>query len=605
MQAVREIQSGMAPWEYPGNNRRGRGSIRIAFWAFAILAGALQGWVLRHTIQTDGISYLDISDAVMRGDWSGAVNGYWSPLYPLLLAVGRSIITPAPQSEFAVLHLVNFAIYLFALTAFEFLLRSILACRGRFRKLPDWLLLIAGYCLFCWTSLDLITVGVSSPDMAVAAFVFLAAACLVRIAAGSARWTTFFGLGLALGLGYLSKAVVFPIAFLFLAVAAIAVWRLRERMTGLAVAAAAFVVVCSAFVIPLSLQKGRFTFGDTGKLNYCWYVDGAAYRHWQGQPLGPELGPAPKWTAGPVSSGVPAHPTRMTLEAPPVYEFNGPVGGTYPVWFDPSYWNEGIRPRFDLRQQLRKIVINGKFLYSVLANPHLIQLYQEKRLSRFFSPLFLGILAFLSYWSIRAGAGWGGGVNSWILMAPSAAAIAIYALVYAEPRHLAPFVLLLYLGGVLALQIPDSAASRRVAGRAAAVMIAVFVLTVVVSIGRIAADGSPQVGDWQVVEGLRQAGIAPGIKVATLEYANHANVKWMRLARAKAVAEIYTTTFDPSEREFWSADEVTRARVLETFLRAGAEIVVSTGVPPDQPIPPGWHRIGKTGYFMLRLTRTP
>src|SRR5205085_1474465 len=115
--------------------------------------------------------------------------------------------------------------------------------------------------------LDLITLGVSSPDMAVAAFIFLSSGLLVRIASGSCGWFGFAGLGLALGLGYLAKAVVFPIAFVFLAVAFVICRIEQERLPKFMVAVAAYLLVAGAFAIPLSLQKHRLTFGDTGKLN--------------------------------------------------------------------------------------------------------------------------------------------------------------------------------------------------------------------------------------------------------------------------------------------------------------------------------------------------
>jgi len=55
-----------------------------------LLAGALlQAWSDRHGITPDGVSYLDLSDAVVDGSWRGLVNAYWSPLYPLLLGLAR------------------------------------------------------------------------------------------------------------------------------------------------------------------------------------------------------------------------------------------------------------------------------------------------------------------------------------------------------------------------------------------------------------------------------------------------------------------------------------------------------------------------------------
>ena len=53
-----------------------------------------------------------IWERLAHGQWHGAVNGYWSPLYPLLAGAATRIFHPSPPYEAAVLHLVNFGIYL-------------------------------------------------------------------------------------------------------------------------------------------------------------------------------------------------------------------------------------------------------------------------------------------------------------------------------------------------------------------------------------------------------------------------------------------------------------------------------------------------------------
>src|SRR5438270_4492 len=71
-------------------------------------------------------------------------------------------------------------------------------------------------------SLPLISVSFVSGDMAVAAIVYLACALLLRIRNGTAVWKTFACLGLVLGLGYLTKAVMFLMSIPFFVVAAAA-----------------------------------------------------------------------------------------------------------------------------------------------------------------------------------------------------------------------------------------------------------------------------------------------------------------------------------------------------------------------------------------------
>jgi len=39
------------------------------FSALTLVLGAFQAWVGRHAMTADGISYQDMADAVLRGDW--------------------------------------------------------------------------------------------------------------------------------------------------------------------------------------------------------------------------------------------------------------------------------------------------------------------------------------------------------------------------------------------------------------------------------------------------------------------------------------------------------------------------------------------------------
>src|SRR5947208_12075235 len=92
-------------------------SIRISFWLVGTALAILQVWTYRYWVSADGISYLDLSDAVVGLGWHRLINGTWSPLYPVLLGVGR-ILRPDRYSEVVTGHLVNFIIFLGAFSAF-------------------------------------------------------------------------------------------------------------------------------------------------------------------------------------------------------------------------------------------------------------------------------------------------------------------------------------------------------------------------------------------------------------------------------------------------------------------------------------------------------
>ncbi|MBA3442985.1 MAG: hypothetical protein H0T92_24330, partial [Pyrinomonadaceae bacterium] len=200
--------------------------LEVVCWVIALMLGLLHAWASRHNMDGDGISYLDMGEAYWRGDWRMAVNGYWSPLYSWLLGAALFFLRPSSYWEFAAAHLVNLLVYVAALGSFAFFLREMIryqqsrAAGGGWTGLPGWAWVVVGYALFVWSSLELITLRYVTPDMCVAACVYLAAGLVVRIRrerelAGS---RTFALLGLVLGLGYLAKAAMFPLSFVFLGV---------------------------------------------------------------------------------------------------------------------------------------------------------------------------------------------------------------------------------------------------------------------------------------------------------------------------------------------------------------------------------------------------
>ena len=50
-----------------------------------------------------------------------------------------------------------------------------------------------------------------------------------------------------------------------------------------------------------------------------------------------------------------------------MYEFGTPIAGTYPVWYDPSYWYEGLTPHFDLTAQMSTVYKNIKAYWDIFS----------------------------------------------------------------------------------------------------------------------------------------------------------------------------------------------------------------------------------------------
>jgi 4-amino-4-deoxy-L-arabinose transferase-like glycosyltransferase len=190
--------------------------VRIVFLCVAVVFGFIQAWDSRNVMNTDGIAYLDMADAYLQSGWIGLVNPHWSPFYPWILSLALHLVKPSAYWEFAIVHLVNVLIYLFALLAFDYLLRELIANQKKDDEsnaravFPAWALIAVAYLVFLWSSLSLITLWKKSPDMLMASFVYLATAIVLRIRRGNAPWHMFLCLGAVLGLGYLAKAPMFP-----------------------------------------------------------------------------------------------------------------------------------------------------------------------------------------------------------------------------------------------------------------------------------------------------------------------------------------------------------------------------------------------------------
>jgi hypothetical protein len=543
---------------------------------FASLAlGLLHAWVGRYSMNPDGMSYLDVGDSFFRRDWANAVNAWWSPLYPWIIGLVLGLTKPSLRWEFPLVHLVNFGVFVVTLFAFRFLLHALVAFDSETNSnaepsggedLRAWMLIILAYPIFLWIALEVETPFAVSPDLVVMACVCLTAGMLLRLRHGNALWK--FGLfGLILGIGYWTKTILLPLGFLTLAASSL--WKRSNRGwgRGMAVACLAFLCTSAPLIFLLSHQKGRFTFGDSGKMNYGWYVSPRTFwRNWQGEVPG---------------SGIPAHPTRQLLRHPPLFEFNGPVVGTYPPWTDPSYWNEGLQWHFKLKPQIE--VLAGTV-------PSEVRLLFRAR-----PELVAGVIAL----ALLAGQLWLLGLRElWPVLAMSMVGMGIYLPLVENDRYLGGFALVLFLTLIAAVRLrPDVQKSGAYVSLAVclAMVLGTVDYTVRVVTNHLAIPGNGPNSTWQDVlaaEQLRRMGAQPGDKVAVI--ADGTGAYWARLGKLRIVAEIMDANH--GSREFWHAPEEVQQQVYDLFARAGAKLVV-TSCPPCPPrTPTGWEQIVGTPY---------
>jgi 4-amino-4-deoxy-L-arabinose transferase-like glycosyltransferase len=540
----------------------------------ALLLGLAQAWASRRVVHADGISYLDMAGAISRGHWGEAVNGLWSPLYPVLLGLSLRIFRPSNAWEIPFAHLLNVVIYAGALGCFHFFLRGLLTTHrdAELRAstddpglLPPWALISLGFAWFTWTSLQLIHLVGLLTDLCVAAFVYLGAGLLLRIRRRPAEWRIYVILGISLGLGYWAKAPMFPMAFVFMFAAVLAARNLRIALPRVGASLLAFLIVATPLILAQSRAHGHLTYGESGRLNYAVYLDGIDFLDWEGQPPG---------------TGTPKHPPRKILDEPPVYSFTAHLKGTYPRWYDPVYWLDGVKARFTLGGQAR-------------ATGQVISQYYELFVLR--QGLILGAIATL----LILGGTWhrvGRGLAEYaFLLVVPLGGMCMYAPVHVEPRMVAAYVVLLWLGLLSAAPAPYSPESAR---RVRGVVIFMLVALGAQIAGRVLTDIKNQLNDprvdWIVAEKLKRLGLAPGDTVAVAGDA--VNPSWPHIAQLSIVAEIGhgSTGF------WWAADPPAKSRVFQALAGTGAKALVADRMPaPDWS--GDWQQIGNTTYFVHLL----
>jgi len=546
----------------------------IVFWAVAALVGLLQSLAERFYIEPDGINYLDVAYAYLRHDFSNAFNAYWSPLYSWLIALLFAVTHSPAQWESTALHALNFLIYLLSLCCFTFFFRELTLLIGEERATsgkkpfprPAWSLF--GYMLFAYAALELIGVGTNTPDMLVASVYFLATGLLVRMGRGDIGWRVYLTLGAVLALGYLAKAAMFPLSFVFLFSSGFAARNWKKTVPRAASALAFFLLIASPWLLTLSETKGRFTFGEAGRLSYAYYVNGlASVSHWHGEIPG---------------TGTPLHGTRRLSERPPVEEFATPIAGTYPPWYDSSYWDEGVRPHFEWDGQLRMLSANLGQYFRLLS--------AQKGMA-----VGLLVLVLLCGWEAYGRAF----ISLWPFWVPAVATLGLYALVLVETRYVGGAIVVLWCTLFAATRLARSKPPLRVWTFC---LVAVGVALGVTMAAQAARDlmaivkGQTNV-QWQVAQELGRHNMHKGDLVTVLGH-SHEGDYWAHLAQVRIVAEVPTEGVP----DYWDANAETRLRINKLLSQSGARFLVSRIAPPPSQAA-DWEALGPTGYYVLMLAK--
>jgi 4-amino-4-deoxy-L-arabinose transferase-like glycosyltransferase len=466
--------------------------------------------------------------------------------------------------------IVNFVSFAMAVFAFDYLLRCALEWRERIvltadvAMLPQTGVIVAAYAAFMVIVAYVLNVRTMTPDMIVAAVVFVSSGLLLTAQRTGWRPRDAVAFGVTLAVGYFAKTVMFPVGLIYL-IAAVALepraWR------GPALAAAAFAVVAMPWLVALSLWKGKPTYGETGPLMYASWVNGWAGRfHWTGEPPG---------------SGTPRHPVQQITARPDAFAFDWPARVTYPLFYDPTYWTDGIRATVSVPNQLRALRRTLGELAGILWAA-----------STMIAALAVFVVA-ASDWR-----GWRYRLRQYrMIWVPAIGAIALYLAVHIEGRLIAGQLQVLIVT-LLATLAYDRARVDAIGQTGAAACLAAAIVTE----GPVAAgalrntvndlaygESREHLADWTAAQGFGAHGLGPGDRIAVI--GNVIDVSWAQLGQLSIVAELSADQLPA----YLAADDAGRSRVIEAFERRGVRAVVARSADRSFDTEP-WLRIGGTEF---------
>jgi len=530
----------------------------------------------------DGVSFLDIADAIRRHDWQQVYNGYWNPAYSFAIALGSMIAKPSRWHALQIDYYVNWFIFATALAAVAYLVYALLRLRSEIA--PDTAYALPGQAilLFAWSIAfyswqnELSLAKVRSDGLLFVFFVLAAALFLHSFTTARLRYAGL--LGLALAGAYLTKSVGFVASCALLALALLCLFFYRghalqkRRLTGVLLAGFVFLLAAAPYIAGISRQRDRLTFGDSSRVLYAEFIDGMDSAHeWYTHHMGDATEKL-------------KHHERLLQENPAVFSYDQHMWGSFPFWFDPAYWHDTTFPRFDLRPQLDVLARNLE-LDVVFVENHsepllcLLLLFalgcRLPRRSYPWAPAFVVIL-------------WGFSI------------FALYSLLILQPRYLSAPWLFLLVPLATSLQLKDL--SLRTATTALVVLLAGICLGhAVQDIGarrrlmpidaEYGRTGAYNPAIYSAAKALHDLGIEPGDRIAcvTLRPCGF-DPYWLWLSQVQMVADIApgpaSETVSPAE-----------AAALQSI---GAKAIIRD-VPIGADPLPGWHRLGTSnfGYYLI------
>ncbi len=585
---------------------------RKLLWAYALLLLLAAVGYARYDLYMmdgDGTAFMDIAEYLNTHRAGLAINGYWNPGYPTVLALAERALHPTLWRELALVRYTNVAIFGLAMLACVFFTSGLTQARALWRggddaALPDGAVHLLGLALLTLSLGRELPVAAPRSDTLLFALLMFAGGLLLRHLCAPRALVIYAGLGVTLGLAYLTKSFAFLpslalIAALLLSSLAHTGAARRSALLGSVLFAALFALIAGPYILAISRQLGHFTTGESARLNYAFFIDMTPRWH--------------EWYHGDLghAGGTFLHPEAALADAPPTFSYLAHPNGTFPLWFDPAWWTLGIKPHVWPKGHLLRLARNlVVFVRYALGRPEIFVLFGVLLASGASLPRLRG-----------AGTREGWAARTWYLapMAWGLLMFAIYLPIDLQDRYLTAPLFLVTLPLFAILQIGKRTADGRQpdtlrGGYAPVISSALVLLFAGIALSQAAtylADRrrhtpvpeqshpgfDPQI--FTAAAALDKLGLQPGDKVACMgDLACYTDFYWARLAGAQILGEVETPG-EANPVDVWTGIPNKEA-VTGPLAKMGLRYIVSL-FPNNAQKPGGWVQLGHSNFFAFPL----
>ena len=409
--------------------------IRNFFFLFSFLL--IVSTSNKEYIFNDTVSYLEISNLILKGQFYDSFNSYWSPLYPIVVSF-FSLLLFQIEDPYLIIQTASIFIYLIQTYCFYFFLKTFLKYNIIDEKnyLDKNTILIFGLLLYLICCHFFIPSSFKTPDTLVGCFLFLSFAKIISLTKEENNNIPYILLGLFLGLGYLSKTYFFVVSIFIIILMFSYDFIYKRSFSKTFLTTIIFLLISLPFVLIISIKNNGLTIGNAGKYNLYENIN------YNTEPF-PFSNQWEKHSSISSKSKI-----QLINKKPNIYKINydTKTNPTFPIWYDPSYFYniDKIKMNINYSKVFPKFIENSKhtlhYFKRTLKQFFFAEII-EINFKQFLFPYFIVVLFFFckihkSEWFYK-------NITIIFLLATTLFSIFIFNLSRVESRYLYPFIIIL------------------------------------------------------------------------------------------------------------------------------------------------------------------